>query len=46
VHVGILCGKFLVHTYNILELVLERPSKKEPKTIVDSKNLVEPLKPR
>ena len=32
--------------HNILEPVLEWPSKKESKTIVDSKNLVEPLKPR
>jgi hypothetical protein len=32
--------------HNILEPVLERPSKKESKTTVDSKNLVEPLELR
>jgi hypothetical protein len=32
--------------HNILEPVLERPSKKDSKTTVDSKNLVEPLELR
>jgi hypothetical protein len=35
-----------LHLHNILEPVLERPSKKESKTTVDSKNLVEPLESR
>ena len=32
--------------YNILEPILEQPSKEESKTTVDSKNLVAPLESR